>query len=471
MSQITISSLAGYTEPLTISVFKRTEGYDRFRSRNGTSIVYEAATDGVAATYDIRITDANGCFHTESFTQTCGSQTVYIPTYSFEVVQPRCNEFGLTPGYVRLYNINNATRYKICDSTAVFNCTNCESSDGEIVAGADKTIYIFPPNPGSSKTTTIRVYNGPGCETYLDFNFSHTSPVCGGNKPSLKSSVLQPYCDGDNNIVNATMKLTEISSATRYKVCYDTLVFNCSDCFLSTGAIPGNQIDITLDSPAAGLNRNGVVRVFNGNACDDFTDVIFQLSSPICNSNQITMAVLDYRMNSETSGSCENPSTDFNMYVTPNTPGVAENGQRSQVRGGVLRNLPNGGIVPDVLISAALKLACAPGPFYRWAFNLSLFKAKYPGINVFTFDIFAERINGTSTYLAPQTNTFSGVRMVYQVYGDNPTDSNDAFRDPRYDGVFTTRPVHTYNTTITGFRKIGTMSFNVSTNAVTFTNG
>lgn|GEM_PF-3626646 len=181
-------TVTGASGGLTISVRKVGEGYERYRSYSSGVIGWEPATDGNPGTYNVQITDAAGCSHVESFTITCGGGGPGPdpkPNGAMEYTQPSCNNGNLVPGTVRFYNMVNATRYKICYGTGVFNCDNCSVSDGNINQSGDTFIPIFPPTQGTQEVTTIRIYNGTGCDAYIDATILMTSPVCGGNDTNI----------------------------------------------------------------------------------------------------------------------------------------------------------------------------------------------------------------------------------------------------------------------------------------------
>jgi hypothetical protein len=175
MSSVTLNMTNG-TPPYQISVKKTGEGYERFRGLTNNTIIFEPATDGVLAIYNVEITDSNNCTNTGQFPLVCGTPQVY-PFADFEVVQPSCMDFGLVPGYIRFFNVSNATRYKICYDNSDFVCP-CTETDGVINSSGETIVPIFPPTVGTSETTVIRIFNGSGCTLIKDFVFTMTTPTC-----------------------------------------------------------------------------------------------------------------------------------------------------------------------------------------------------------------------------------------------------------------------------------------------------
>lgn len=290
---------------------------------------------------------------------------------------------------------------------------------------------------------------------------------CGqsGVNPDFASALIQPTCSSENGgvPVNAVMKLTNITNATRYIVRY-TPSFT-GDCTTSTGTITGNSIDISLTPPVEGSTTKGVIRVFNGSGCSTFKDLIFEITSPYCSQKQITYLNLDYSFIKNTNASNTCPDLvlqDYDVYVTLNTSGVAENGQKSLTKGGFERNVPNGNDVPNIFISSSFDINHGPGAFYRWGFNVLALMSRYPTIKNFTFDIFAKKLKGSPVYstLTPQINLFNGVTMTKITpqleCNGNLRNATDHGRQPQYDGKAVVKTPHTLNPATDVYRKIAT---------------
>ena len=477
--------------------------------------------DSGAGNYYFIVTDANGCV-TDSRNTSGGVGSincdVTAPDFQYETTPIVCVGENRQPGNVRIYNITNATRYRVCYASSVFICTSCETSTGVVTPGQDVNVIIPLSTPGVNSDYSIRFYNGNGCEVYKDINGSMANPICQTlDEPEFVAAVIQPYCSTVSNgqLQNAVLKLSNVVNATRYKICYNSTTFTSScnnNCAGSDGVINSGTKDIQIIAPAQGISQTNTIRVYNGTGCEIFKDYTFSIYSQKCNIGELSMMNLDLQVfQNPTFSKCDVPSSyvvEYDFHITPNTPGMTENGVRVRTTTGAQRTLPNGNDVPNVFIAAGVKAVCGGGTevnpgvgvnttFYRYTWNMSLLKAKYPNINEFSFDVYAERTKKTSEatvnakFIRPVINAFKGVAMVKEWYNNN---SNDAYRSPRYDGdacrgtgtcgqgipdccpdaygVFESDQTHLtdieYKDTIIGSRKIATIKFNYATNKVTW---
>ena len=181
------ATVSGAVGSYTASIKTTDDNTERFISRSG-SFFYFTPKSG-SHIYVLTITDTSGCTKQANIGLDCGNAK---PTFESQVVQPVCNGTNLIVGYVKLFNVTNGTRYKICYN-ATFNCDNCGSSDGTIVQGGDTIINIYPPNQGTSSSVSIRVYKDNSCDSYTELNFTQTSPTCGSGC-GLTFTLSNPIC-------------------------------------------------------------------------------------------------------------------------------------------------------------------------------------------------------------------------------------------------------------------------------------
>lgn len=441
--------------------------------------------------YYFIVTDADECV-VDSRNIPNGTGTVNCdvvqPNFDYEFTQPVCLEGDVyQAGVIHLTNITNATRYKICYNTTTMDCGDCTVSTGTI-SGSSINITVDTPTVPTSRGVFLRVYNGVDCVAYRDHFETMITPNCvAPDAPDFDAQILQPYCSSEfgGTPQNATLRLTNIINSSRYKICYNSTVFSAecnSNCTSSDGVISGTAKDIEITSPSEGITQDNVIRVYNGSGCSNYIDFPFKVRTPKCSVDEISYATISFQVFSYIA-TCDDVSTyptRYDMYLTPNTIGLESiNGVKSKIGNTSERNLPNGNDVPNVYISAGFKESCvfSTNPstptkvesiFYRFAINLALLKANFPSVNTFTFDAFALRTKTSGVQdeniIRVRRNTIPGVRMINQLHANN---SLDAFRDPPYIGeTFTEDTI--YNTAISGVRKIGTLSFNYTTNLLTW---
>lgn len=448
--------------------------------------------------------------------------TVLTPDFSAVLVQPTCLPNGqYTVPSINLTGITNATRYKICYNTVTMDCAACTASDGTI-SGSSMSIPLVINNVPGNTGVLLRVYKDNTCVGYKEFFGTIVKPVCTGvDAPDFAAQLEQPYCSSElgGTPQPAILKLTNVTNATRYRICYNSSTFSCGgDCTSNDGTISGNSATINISAPAEGVEQINTIRVYNGAGCTLYKDYTMSaIRSPKCSTNELTMMNLDMiifpnrSLSNPITPKCDDPTTysvEYDMYITPNTPGMSENGTQVRTAGGSQRTLPTGNDVPNVFVAASFKPLCSSGDvagvyansiFYRWVFNLTLLKAKYPLINEFVFDVYALKtkdtgqngVNGNHNTIRPRINAFTGVSVIKQSYA---LGAQDASRKPPYDGsscwragacfptgadccpdpndIFTnnqnTIPDVNYNPAISGSRKIGTIRYNYTTNKVTW---
>lgn len=444
--------------------------------------------------------------------------TVTTPNFNAVLVQPTCLPNGqYTVPSINLTSIVNATRYKVCYNTVTMDCAACTVSDGTIT-GTSMSIPLTINNVPGNTGVLLRVYKDNTCVGYKEFFATIVKPVCTGvDVPDFAAQVEQPYCSTERNGTPqpAVLKLTNIVNATRYKICYNSSTFSCGgDCTSSDGLISGTTATINIPAPAEGIEQVNTIRVFNGAGCTNYKDYTMSaIRSPKCSTNELTqmdLSLLIYPTGEQGFAKCDQPDTyhiAYDMYITPNTPGMSENGTQVRTGSGAQRTLPTGNDVPNIFVAASYKPLCSlsgnestwPGTnvqsvFHRWVFNLSGMKAKYPLINEFIFDVYALKTkNLPGAYdpnvIRPRINAFTGVKIIKEPYS---LGAQDAKRDPLYDGsscwrqgacgagnccpdpydIFTntqnTIPDVIYNDAVSGSRKIGTIRYNFTTNKVTW---
>jgi len=474
-------SIVGGVAPFQIKVTRWDEGTDRFISYFGGLLEFTHETSNQNIQYVVEVKDQLNCIQYKTFVLNCG--VIPLPEFTVSLIQPVCNGTGgYIPARLELSNITNIVRYKLCyDQTTFDSCGDCLISSGNINTSS-LTIPLDTPNIPATRNIFLRGYSDATCNNWIQFGGSITTPVCGDplNDPDFQYTLIQPYCSQANGgvPVNAVLKLTNLTNATRYKICYDSTTFNSiceSSCSSSDGIITGSSIDIPIVPFAVAGTRNVTVRIFNGSGCSAKKDVSFSIVSSDCSANQITFLNLDYKINKDLgSNLCSTPIlNDYDMYLTLNTPGVAENGQKALNRSLTEKDIPNNKQVPNVFIAASNDMNFGPGAFYRWQINLLELKAKYPSINVFTFDVYAKRTIGVATnpqyaQLTPQYNLFSGVSMNKRTPATGCTsnfkNATDAERNPYYSqtGGIVTPGMHTYNFANPDNRKIATFTFDTT---------
>lgn len=433
--------------------------------------------------YYFIVTDADGCV-SDSRTVSGGISNINCdivqPSFNAELIQPLCNPDGsFVPAVLKLTNITDGARYKICYNTVEMNCAPCTDSDGSITGSSiDISIPIATGSMGN-RGMLIRVYKDNTCESYKEYFDTILIPVCTpSNIPDFSASILQPYCssDGGGSVVNATVELANITDTIRYKICYNTNVFTCeSGCASSDGTITGSTATINIPAPSAGSSQTNVIRFYSGAGCTGFKDLVVPISSPNCSSGQKTVAYIDF-IHTNSGLICDNESTYTNMYdiyLTPNSPDTPSiNGLKSLAGDTVERNIPNGNDVPNVYVSAPFKYSCTADTggsiFKRFAINISNLIANFPSANLFSFDVYISRTKGTYTsngFINITQSSSNGVRMIKQLFSRN---SLDAFRDPENYNTQTTPCTPScyanYNPSTSGFRKVGTWSYNKTTN-------
>jgi hypothetical protein len=385
----------------------------------------------------------------------------------------------------------------ITNGTAPYTISVKMVGDGnERFLGYSSNVLSFTAdNSGDPKTYNVTVTDSLGCikTGIIELECSVTI------SPSFQWEFLQPYCSSvtGGSIVNGTLKLKNIVNGTRYKICYGSQTFSpaCNaNCATSDGFIIGTTSDIPIIAPAQGQSQYVTVRVYNGDGCTGYTDISFGQYSQRCSADETSMIIVDLRMNMTNVPPnitpCAVPANilyDYNFYAQVTNLEIAENNQKATIKTDVSqRNVPNNNEVPNMFISAAKSLGCGPGPFYRFGFNISNLKAAYPATTVFTFDIYVEKrvggsggtcTGGSCSVITPQTNMFKGVRLIKQDYPavtSPPAAYNanccfsDFFREPLYNGDSIIRPGHIYNHAITGYRKLGTLTFNYGNNTTSW---
>lgn len=539
MAQLNGTIGGTYTPPLSFVVRKTTENTGNRCTANCTSLPLTFTADPGNNDYYFIATDSTvpPCVvDSRNIEGGISNVNCDVTQPSFDAVldQPTCKEDGTyNPAVLHLTNIVGATRYKICYNTVTMDCAPCTDSDGTI-SGSSLDITLTTPSIPTNSGVLIRLYADSTCTVYKEWFGTITTPSCSGTgTPEFEAELIQPYCssNGGGTVQNASLILKGVLNATRYKVCYNTSTFNCdSTCSVSDGAISGNQATININAPAEGITQNSVVRIYNGAGCLNYQDVLVSIRSPKCSINEVTMMNLDIQVflnKGVDRAICNNPATypvEYDIYVTPNTPGMIENGTQVKSGNTSSRTLPTGNDVPNVYLAATFTpfcggrypTDCPPAPqsctanpgnemqnmFYRFSWNMSYLKAKYPLINTFTFDVYALKtkdLGGVSNanILRPFVNAFLGVSMVNHIHGTN--NAFDADRNPYYEGtacsptfncptsqsnsnckdqynVFTNKPCTSsqmldinYVPSIPGHRKIGTVQFDYTTNKVTWT--
>lgn len=529
MAQLNGTIGGTYTPPLSFVVRKTTENTGNRCTANCTSLPLTFTADAGNNDYYFIATDSTvpPCVVDSRNIEggvsnvNCG---VAQPSFDAVLDQPTCKEDGTyNPAVLHLTNIVGATRYKICYNTVTMDCAPCTDSDGTI-SGSSLDITLTTPSIPTSSGVLIRLYADSTCTVYKEWFGTIVTPSCAGTgTPEFEAEIAQPYCSQHTGgaIQNGYVTLKNIYNATRYKICYSS-TWNCeSTCSSSDGFITaGQDITIPIQAPPAGSSQESILRVYNGNGCTVFLDVPISQYTSGCNG-QLSVMNLDLQIFQTKSGTgfdkvppcdvaantparCNDSSTypvEYNFYVTPNTPGMVENGTQVKVGTASNRVLPTGNDVPNTYITASFKELCGndpcggagepgdvmPSSFYRFTWNMALLKSKYPLINIFTFDVFALKTKDTGfadlrNFISPRVNAFTGVTIKNQLYSNN---AHDAMRDPPYPGdpcnltscppnprignVASDMKYIQYIDSTPGYRKIGSISYNYTTNKVTWT--
>ena len=303
--------------------------------------------------------------------------------------------------------------------------------------------------------------------------------VPGANKPTLNYSVAQPYCSGAT-LSSATISLTNINNATRYKIC-NASTFNCLGiCTQSDGTIDSTQKNIVIPTVNNLLPDNVTIRIYNGDGCEDYLDIFVKLYNQDCASPEITHISFDMIVPQWSQSLCEQPTTyqtTYNMYAKLVATGVTQSGQTAVVGGGAARTIPAGVATPDAYLMAAIKPSCGspanPGStmnviFYRFAANLNKLYADHPGLEELSIEMWGERTKSggpTPDIITAASNVFAGVRTIYNLLSNG---SIDFSRDPLYPGSNNQSDVITYDGNTAGFRKLCTYVFNKANQTLTY---
>ena len=500
-----LGTMSGGTPPISIVVRKvgETSGNRCIGSCN--SFPVEFTEDEGNNSYYFIATDSEGCI-VDSRNIVGGVGNINCaetqPSFNAVIVQPVCEDEGYTQAILQLTDIVDGARYKICYNSLIFDCASCTDTDG-VISGSSINIPLSTPVVPTSRSVLIRVYKDSTCDSFKEWFGTIITPTCEGqDSPDFSAEAIQPFCSLElgGTPQNAVLKLRDVVNGTRYKICYNTTSFNC-DCNSSDGFITGSSIDIPLTPPSEGVVQNVVVRVFNGSSCNFYKDFLFSMRSPRCSQGELTLMNLDLQYFFYDLGPiCNQPNTydvAYDFYVTPNTPGMSENGTPVRTGNTAQRTLPTGNDVPNTYVAASFKMLCGnPGTagssigngFHRFTWNMSYLKSKYPAINEFVFDVYANQTKNlyntpTTNTIRPRINAFTGIAMTKQLYSN---DAHDASRlPPDYIGVScnsqscpssplignttTSIPDFKYKTSVNGMRKIGTIRYSYNTNKATWT--
>lgn len=446
--------------------------------------------------YYFIITDSNNCV-IDSRVESGGISNINCdvtqPSFDAELVQPVCiGGLDYSDAILQLTNIVDGHSYKICYNSLTMDCATCTTRDG-LISGDSIDITLDTPTTPTSRGVLIRVYKDATCASYKDYFTTIITPICGGPIPNWNDAQhLMTSCSPSGEIQNGALRLIAPTNATRYRVCYNSTDFSIcnSTCTSSDGFITGSNIDIPIIAPAPGVSQPVLVRVFNGSTCDNYRDFLLNNYATPCNKTSL----INLDMSFSSGGPCTipavnvncNPSghlNDYDMSLKLETAGTAENGQIAITKGGSNRVIPNGNSIPNVFVVAAPNISCGPGSFYRFQINMTYLRSKYPAINEFTFGVYANKTLGSGGLtITPQTNKFKGVLMKKKPVntgcdGVTPAatcpnvDYTDAGREPcgsAYPGTVEARAAITYATNISGNRKIAVLTYNFTTDAVSW---
>lgn len=480
-----LGDIVGGTPPYSIVVRKVGETTGNRCMGSCNSLPVEFSTDNGDNSYYFTIVDSANCTLDSRVIGGGVSNVncdVVQPTYDAIIIQPICNEDQTyTNGILRLTNITNGARYKICYNTTEFNCAACTASDGSI-SGGNIDITLTTPNTPTTTGVLIRVYEDSSCISYKDYYDVMITPNCESlPTPSFAAALVQPRCTTSDIFQNAVLNLSNIQNIHSYKICYNTEVFTSAcniNCTSRDGLITNTTASINITSPSQGVTQSGVIRFYPTTSCNGYIDYVFKISSPRC--DDFTVAFIDFILftNANTS-ECEQPSTydtTFDMYATTNSVGLESiNGQQAVVGTTMQRNLPNGNDTPNVYITASFKPSCGtiitPGSpissiFYRFGINLSNLRANFPAVNEFKFDFYGNRTKGTGTNFNITRSAFKGIAMVKLLHSNN---SVDGYRDPSNKPASLSESSEHATYSGSGYKKLGTLLFNYTTNSFTWT--
>lgn len=162
---LVVMTMANYQEPLTVSI-KTPGSPELFTERAGNIFWFTYTPIDASLEFTVKVTDANGCILEKAATMSCPT-----PTFDVDFTGGGCSGSTPLPYNVRLYNVVNGTRYKVCYSDSFAPCINdCNSSDGSIVIGGDTNIAIPAPTSIGYKVVTIRVFTNTQCMQYRDYS-------------------------------------------------------------------------------------------------------------------------------------------------------------------------------------------------------------------------------------------------------------------------------------------------------------
>jgi hypothetical protein len=125
----------------------------------------------------------------------------------------------------------------------------------------------------------VSVTDNSGCIDTVGFSLNCSTEL---PDPSFTPQLTQPICNEDGTYQPATITLNDIQNATRYKVCYNTLSFDCGDCLVSDGLIVSTSQTIVLNTPTVPTSRFFILRVYNGDSCVFYTEVTGTIITESC---------------------------------------------------------------------------------------------------------------------------------------------------------------------------------------------
>ncbi len=103
--------------------------------------------------------------------------------------------------------------------------------------------------------------------------------------PTFNAASAQPTCV-NNVIVNGSVTLSNVVAGSRWKICYNP-TFNCANCGTSDGQIVNGGAVIPVVAPAAGQNKQFVIRVYNGPSCISYKDYVGSHTAPSCDTSGV----------------------------------------------------------------------------------------------------------------------------------------------------------------------------------------
>lgn len=126
----------------------------------------------------------------------------------------------------------------------------------------------------------VKVSDSRGCETTSGFSINCAVSI---PDPNFNATLIQPKCKSDGSYEPARLELTNITNATRWKTCYNSVSFDCDVCTATDGVITSSTQTIQLLTPTVPTSRFFIVRLYNGTGCTDYKEFSGTIITTTCN--------------------------------------------------------------------------------------------------------------------------------------------------------------------------------------------